>query len=116
MPAVVAEEHEASLLVPAERGPGTVAVDPDRAWIQHIVDDVRWAAREPQRCQQPKCDGVPVRHFLVAGSRLEGVRKGMPEVEDRAPASIERIAQAHRRLESGAGPDHRLVFELPERT
>src|SRR6266516_7327010 len=113
---VLAEEHEPSLLVTAERGPGTVAVDPDRAWIQHIFDDVRWAAREPERCQQAECDGVPVRHFLVAGRRLEGVRKGVPEVEDRAAASIERIAQAHRRFESGAGPDHRLVFEFPERT
>src|SRR5438552_10521818 len=40
----------------------------------------------------------------------------MPEVEDRAAALIEGISQAHRRLERGAGPNHRVVFELPERT
>src|SRR5206468_12232950 len=68
--AVVAEEHEPSLLVTAERGPSAVTVDPDRAWSQHIFDDVRLAAREPQRCHQPACDGVPVRHFLVTGRRL----------------------------------------------
>ena len=56
-----------------------------------------------------------MRETLVAGGCLQCVRERVAEVEDRATALVERIAEAHRSLERCAGPDHRLVLQLPER-
>ena len=108
-------EHEPSLLVAAERGPRTVAVDANRLRIEHLLDDVRGAAREPQCREQTERDRVAVCETVVAGRRLQCVRERVPEVEDRATTLVERIAEADRRLEGCRTRGSASSSELPER-
>ena len=94
MRTVFAEKHEPSLLVPAERGPRTVAVDRDRPRNEHLLYDVRGATRQPQGREEAERDGVAVRETVVAGCRLQCMRERVAEVEDRATTLIERIARS----------------------
>src|SRR5438874_9624650 len=80
---VVAEQHEAELaadglLVPLQRLPRALPIDPYRLRAQHLVDGGRVAAGETQRGKQAERDGVPVAEALVAGGGLERVRERVP--------------------------------------
>src|SRR5205814_10588149 len=104
------------LLVALQRGPRTLTIEANRFRSEDVLDGGGRPAGQPEGGDETKRNCVTVRQALVPRCSFECVRKRVTEVEDRATALIEGIAQAHCRLEGDARTDHRLVFELPEWT
>ena len=103
----------ADLLVALQRLPRPLAVDRHRPRVEHGLDHVRREPGETQRREEPERDRVAVAD-RVERRRLERVREGVAEVEDRAAAALVGIREADARLVGGAGADHLRLREIPD--
>src|SRR5439155_16341576 len=100
---VVTEQYESQLatlrlLVALQRGPRTLTIEANRFRSEDVLDGGGRPAGQPEGGDETKRNCVPVGQAPVTRCSFECVRKRVAEVEDRATALIEGIAQAHCRL------------------